>query len=62
MNYPLSDMKLNNKECKHIMQPFVKFGLNKAGISSTLHTAVTYGRRFLGGIGLFYPFFIQGIC
>ena len=38
VKYPLSDMKLNDNEFKHIMQPIVKFGLNKADTSSTLHT------------------------
>ena len=53
-------MTLNEKEYKHIMKPIVKFGLTKAVISSTLHKAVRYGTRSLGGIGLFDPFFIQG--
>ena len=52
-------MTLNEKECKHIMQPIVKFGLAKAEISSNLHTSVIYGPRSLGGIGLSDPFFIQ---
>ena len=43
MKYPIPAMTLNEKECKHIMQPIVKFGLAKAGIRSTLHTAVIYG-------------------
>ena len=47
MKYPLSDMTLNKKECKHIIQPIVNFGLTKAGISSTLHTVVRYGPRSL---------------
>ena len=47
MKYPLSDIKLNGKECKHIMKPIVKFGLTKSGISSTLHTAVRYGPGLL---------------
>ena len=42
------------------MQSIVQFGLTKAGISSTLHTAVRYGNSSLGGIGLFDPFIIQG--
>ena len=42
------------------MQHIVKFGLTKAGISSTLHTAVRYGPWSLGGVGLFDPFMIQG--
>ena len=40
--YPLPSITLDDKECKPIMQPIVKFGLAKAGISSTLHTAVRY--------------------
>ena len=60
MKYPLSAMTLKKKECTHVMQPFVKFGFNKAGVSSTLHTAVKYGPRSLGGIGIFDPFLIQG--
>ena len=60
MKYPLSAMPLNKKECKHIMQPIVKFGLTKVGISSTLHTAVRYVPHSLGGIGLFDLFVIQG--
>ena len=43
------------------MQTIVKFGLTKAGIISTLHTAVRYGRRSIGSIGIFDPFLIQGI-
>ena len=50
-------MTLNKKECKNIMQTIVKFGLAKAGISSTLHTAVRYGPRSLGDIEIFDPFF-----
>ena len=57
--YPLPIIMLNEEECKHIMQSGVKFGLTKAGISSTLDTEVRYGPRSLGGIGLFYPFAIQ---
>ena len=60
MKYPLYDMALSKKECKNIMQTIVKFGLNKSGISSTLHTAVKYGLQYLGGIGIFDPFVIQG--
>ena len=61
MKYPFSDMTLNKKECKYIMQPIVKFVLTKAGIISTLHTVVRYGPHYLGGIGIYYPFVIQGI-
>ena len=57
--YPLSAMTLKKKECTHVMQPIVKFGLTKSGISSTLHTAVKYGTRSLRVIGLFDPFVIQ---
>ena len=41
------------------MQPIVKLGLTKAGISSTLHTAVRYGPQYIESIGLFDPFVIQ---
>ena len=60
MKYPLPALTLNEEECKHIMQPILKFGLTKPGISSNLHSAVRYGPRYLGSIGLFDPFFIQG--
>ena len=60
MKYSLSYMILNEKECQHIMQPIVKFGLTKAGISSTLHTEVRYGPCSLRFIGLFERFVIQG--
>ena len=60
MKYNFYAMTPNEKECKHTMRPFVKFGLNKAGMSITFHTSVIYGTRFLGGIGLFEPFVIQG--
>ena len=40
MKYTLSAMTLNEKECKNIMQPIVKFGLTKEGISINLHTEV----------------------
>ena len=53
-------MKLDKEEFKHIMQPIVKFGLTKAGIISTLHIAVRYGPQYLGSIGIFYLFLIQG--
>ena len=62
MKYPLSAMTLNKKQFKHTMQPIVKFGLTKAGISSTLHTAVRYELRSPGGSKLFKPFVIQGTC
>ena len=42
------------------MQTIVKFRLTKAGISSTIHTAVRYGPWYLGGILLYDPFMIQG--
>ena len=42
------------------MQPIVKFGLTKAGISSILRTAVRYGPSSLGGIGIFDQSVIQG--
>ena len=42
------------------MQPIVKFGLTKSGMSSTLHKVARYGPRSLGGIGLFDPFVTQG--
>ena len=60
IKHPLSAMALNKKECKHIMRPIVKFGRTKAGRISTLHTAVRDGPQYLGGIGLFDPFVIQG--
>ena len=41
------------------MQPIVKFGLTKDGISITLHPLVRYGRSSLGVIVLFYSFMIQ---
>ena len=53
MKYPLSAMKLNKRECIHIMQHIVKFGPTKAGISSTLNIAVRYGPWSLGGVGIF---------
>ena len=55
MKYPLVSMTLNDKECKHVMQPIVNFGLTKAGISSTLYTVVKFGPRSLGGIIIFDP-------
>ena len=61
MKHPLSAMTLNEEECKHIMQPIVKFGLAKDGISSTFHTSVRYGPRSLGGIILFDPSVIIGV-
>ena len=42
------------------MQPIVKFRLTKAGIISTLPTAVRYGPRSFGGIVILDPFVIQG--
>ena len=60
MKYPLSDRTLNEEECKHIMQPIVKFKVTKYGISSTLHTAVRYGPWYLVGTGIFDLFVIQG--
>ena len=42
------------------MKPIVKLRLTKSSISSTHHTAVIYGPQYLGGIGLFDPFMIQG--
>ena len=36
MKDPLDAMTLNEKECKHIMQPIVNFGATKDVISSTL--------------------------
>ena len=54
-------MTLNKEECKHIMWPILKFGLNKDGISSTLHTVVRYGSRYIGGIVLFDPSVIQAV-
>ena len=59
MKYRLPAMVLNEEECKHIMRHIVKFGLTKAGISGTLHTAVRYGPISLGFIGIFYPLVIQ---
>ena len=41
------------------MQHIVKCGITNAVISSTLHTAVRYGPRYLGGIRLFDIFVIQ---
>ena len=49
------------EECKHIMQPIVKFRLTKTVISSTLHTVVRYGSRYIGGIVLFEPSVIQAV-
>ena len=60
MKYPLPAMTLNYKEYKRTIQPIVKFGLTKAGIISTLHMAVRYGPRSLGGIGIFFLIVIQG--
>ena len=59
MKYRLPAMVLNEEECKHIMRHIVKFGLTKAGIGSTLHTAVIYGPWYLEDIGTFDPFLIQ---
>ena len=60
MKYLLHAMTLNKEECKHIMRPIVKFGLTKAGIRITLHTAVRYGHQSLVVIGIFDPLLIQG--
>ena len=60
MKYPLPAMNLYEKECKQIMRPIVKFGLTKAGISSTLNTVVIYWPCSLGGIDIFDPIVIQG--
>ena len=60
IKHPLLAMTLNEKECKHIMQTIVKFGLTKARISSTLHTEVIYGTRYHGSIGIFGSIVIQG--
>ena len=53
-------MTLNKEERKPTMQPIVKCGLTKAGIISTFHTAVRYGPRSLGSIGIFDPLVVQG--
>ena len=42
------------------MQTIVNFGLAKAGMRSTLHTAVRYGPQSLRGIRIFDPLVIQG--
>ena len=42
------------------MRPIVKLGLTKDSVSSNLHTEGIYGTQYLGGIGLFEPFVIQG--
>ena len=60
LKYLLAALTLNEKECKHILQHIIKFGLTKAGISSTLQTAVRYGPCSIGGTSLFYPLVIQG--
>ena len=60
MKYPLPAMTVNKKECKHTMQPIVKFRLAKAGIISTLHTLVRYGPWSLGIIIIFDLFVLQG--
>ena len=51
------DMKQEIIQTHH--ETYHKFGPTKAGISSTLHTAVRYRPRSLGGIRLFDPFVIQ---
>ena len=48
-------MTLNDKEFKHIMQPIVKFGLAKAGISSTLHTEADMGLVLLEALEFLTP-------
>ena len=60
MKYDLPHMTLNEKYYKHIMRPIVNFGLAMVSISSTFHTAVGYGPRSIGSIGLSVPILIQG--
>ena len=60
MKYPLLVMMLKKKECKHIMQTIVKFGLTKAGISSNLRKNVRYGPPCIVIIILLGPSLIQG--
>ena len=52
MKYPLPAMTVNKKECKHTMQPIVKFGLTKTGMSSTLHTEVSMGLDLLEALDI----------
>ena len=42
------------------MQPIIKFGLTRSGISIILHTVVIYGPLSLGVIGMFDPIVSQG--
>ena len=57
---PLISYDIKRENIKKIMQSIVKFGITKAGISSTLYTEVRYGNHSLGGIRIFDPFVIQG--
>ena len=54
------DMKQEIIQTHH--ETYHKFGLTKAGISITLHTAIRYGPLYIGGIGFFDTFLIQGIA
>ena len=55
IKYPLPSITLNDKYFKHIMQPIVKFGITKAGISSTFHIAVRYGPNILEALVYLTP-------
>ena len=61
VEYPLPALTLTEKECKYIMAPALKAGLNASHISNTFPRDVLYGGKKEGGLNLDDIYYSQGI-
>jgi hypothetical protein len=61
IGYCLPASILSKKDIDDIMTPLLKIGLPKAGICRTMARAVVYGSVQVQGLGVQYPFWMQGI-
>ena len=60
LKYTLTEMTLTRKEFQVITATILNYGLPRAVLSSTIHTAVRYGPSLLGGITLMDLLLKQG--
>ena len=61
IDYCLPASILAKSDIDNIMKPLLQIGLPKAGVCRTMARSVVYGSITYQGLGIHYPFWIQGI-
>jgi hypothetical protein len=62
LEYPLNALTVSKKECKYIMAPAIKLGLNGAAICKNLPKALCHGPISHQRLGLPHVYTLQGIA